>query len=68
MQITARGKEVLAERPERVDMQLLSRFDDYLDYWARTNVTVRLEVVAQAMSASGARAGREGADLLPTPR
>jgi restriction system protein len=36
VQITARGKEVLAERPERVDMHLLSRFEDYLDFRART--------------------------------
>jgi restriction system protein len=39
VQITARGKEVLAERPERVDMQLLSRFDDYLEFRARTKAS-----------------------------
>ncbi|TWF75641.1 restriction system protein [Pseudonocardia hierapolitana] len=36
VQITVRGREVLAERPERVDMSLLSRFDDYLDFRSRT--------------------------------
>lgn len=29
VQITVRGKEVFAERPDRIDMQVLSRFDDY---------------------------------------
>lgn len=36
VQITVRDKEVLAERPERVDMRLLSRFEDYLEFRART--------------------------------
>jgi restriction system protein len=36
VQITARGRDVLAERPTRVDMNLLSRFEDYQEFSSRT--------------------------------
>lgn len=40
VQITMRGKEVLAERPDRVDMQLLARFEEYREFRARTRTSV----------------------------
>lgn len=36
VQITDRGKEVLAAKPDRVDIQLLSRFEEYREFRMRT--------------------------------
>jgi restriction system protein len=36
VQITVRGKEVLAAKPDRVDMQLLARFEEYREFRTRT--------------------------------
>lgn len=37
VQITARGKEVLEEKPERVDMLLLKRFEEYREFRSRSS-------------------------------
>lgn len=39
VQITPRGKEVLAQRPDRIDMQLLNGFDDYREFRSRSRTT-----------------------------
>lgn len=39
VQVAVRGKEVLAGRPDRVDMQVLSRFDDYREFRSRTRTS-----------------------------
>lgn len=36
VQITVRGKEVLATKPDRVDMQLLTRFEEFREFRTRT--------------------------------
>jgi restriction system protein len=36
VQIMDRGKEVLAAKPDRVDIQLLSRFEEYREFRMRT--------------------------------
>ncbi|GAA4536736.1 hypothetical protein GCM10023192_35300 [Amycolatopsis samaneae] len=39
--ITARGREVLAEHPDRVDIKLLGRFEEYRDFRTRTRAAGR---------------------------
>lgn len=40
VQITVLGKEVLAEKPDRVDIRLLSRFEDYRNFRSRSQSSV----------------------------
>ncbi|MFE0021467.1 restriction endonuclease [Amycolatopsis sp. NPDC059021] len=41
VQITSRGKEMLAEHPDRIDIKLLGKFEEYRDFRSRTRVTSR---------------------------
>ena len=57
VQITVRGKEILAENPDRVDIRLLSRFEEYRDFRSRSRSTDRDEAGDSA----------ESGDLTATP-
>lgn len=50
VQITGRGKKVLAAKPDRVDMQLLSQFEEYREFRMRTR-TGSGEQAADAVNA-----------------
>jgi restriction system protein len=41
IQITDRGRQVLAEYPDRVDLRVLSKFEDYRDFRGRSSSRVR---------------------------
>ncbi len=58
VQITDRGEEVLAAEPDRVDIQLLSRFEEYREFRMRT----RAGSGGQAADAVDSQGG--GHDLL----
>lgn len=62
VQITDRGREVLAQNPGRVDNALLSRYPEFLDFKTRAGARQRSAAVAP-LAASHGRAPREA-----TPR
>src|SRR5207249_196784 len=39
--ITARGREMLAEHPDRIDIKLLGKFEEYRDFRTRTRAAGR---------------------------
>ncbi len=63
--ITQRGREVLNEKPARIDVQLLERFPDFLDFKTRSREAQQQHASAPATAVNGA--GTEPVSKLSTP-